>query len=195
MLDLTIATVVTLLVSPLLLAVAIYIRVVSRGPALFVQSRVGYGGETFRIFKFRTMHVPEQSRDLRHREYVHSLASVGQPLAKPDYVRNELIPGGGLLRKLSVDELPQLINVFGGSMSLVGPRPDVLKLDDYESWHLRRFEVLPGVTGLWQVSGKNRLTHDEMVRLDIEYVERRTLQSDLLILLRTAYVLVFDRDE
>ena len=94
-----------------------------------------------------------------------------------------------------LDEFPQLLNVLQGNMSLVGPRPDVLRLDDYEPWHLRRFEVLPGMTGLWQVSGKNRLTHDEMVALDIEYIETRSLRKDLMILARTVFVLLLDRDK
>ncbi len=162
---------------------------------LFVQSRVGFGGEEFRIFKFRTMRVPDVSREQLHRDYVSGKARVGEPLRKPDYYKRDLIPGGERLRAWSIDEFPQLINVLQGNMSLVGPRPDVLRLDDYEPWHLRRFEVLPGMTGLWQVSGKNRLTHDEMVALDIEYIETRSLRKDLMILAKTVYVLLLDRDE
>jgi lipopolysaccharide/colanic/teichoic acid biosynthesis glycosyltransferase len=179
------------LLTPLLMAVAIYIRLVSRGPVFFVQERVGYGGEDFRIFKFRTMHVSEVSRDETHRDYV---ANLDGELKKPDY-KSDLIPGGDLLRKLSIDELPQLFNVLLGNMSLVGPRPDVLRLQDYQPDQLRRFEVLPGMTGLWQVSGKNRLTFQQMVDLDIRYIETRSLARDLKILARTVSVLLFERNE
>ncbi len=181
-------------VAPVLAFVAIYIRIVSPGPVFFVQSRVGCGGHDFKIYKFRTMHVPTVSRDATHRDYVASRSANDGPLRKPDY-RNDLIPGGEMLRKLSVDEFPQLLNVWRGNMSLVGPRPDVLRLDDYEPWQLRRFEVLPGMTGLWQVSGKNRLTFDQMVELDIEYVETRCLSRDLKILAKTVVVLLFQRNE
>jgi lipopolysaccharide/colanic/teichoic acid biosynthesis glycosyltransferase len=193
-LDLCGVVVVTPLLAPVLIAVAVYIKLVSRGPILFVQSRVGYGGEAFRIYKFRTMHVSKVSRDEIHRDYVASRAGVDQPLHKPDY-RNDLIPGGELLRRLSIDEFPQLINVMQGNMSLVGPRPDVMQLDDYQPWQLRRFEVLPGMTGLWQVSGKNRLTLDQMIALDIEYIETRCLWKDIRILARTVFVLLLDRNE
>lgn len=193
-LDLLGVAVVSPFLIPLLASVALYIKLVSRGPVLFVQSRVGFGGEDFRIFKFRTMHVPDISREEVHRDYVNGKARFGEPLRKPDYYKKDLIPGGELLRAWSIDEFPQLINVLLGNMSLVGPRPDVLQLNDYESWHLRRFEVLPGMTGLWQVSGKNRLTHNEMVALDIEYIETRSLRTDLMILARTVFVLL-DRDE
>jgi lipopolysaccharide/colanic/teichoic acid biosynthesis glycosyltransferase len=179
---------------PLLLAVAIFIKIVSHGPVLFTQWRVGHGGEEFLIYKFRTMHVSQESRDDAHREYVAGLTTIDGPTAKPDY-QNELILGGKLLRKLSIDELPQLLNVWQGNMSLVGPRPDLLRLDDYEPWQTRRFEVLPGMTGLWQVSGKNRLTFEEMIELDIEYIETQSLWRDLRIMAKTLMVLLWDRNE
>lgn len=187
------------LLAPLLIMVAVYIKLVSRGPVFFVQSRVGFGGEMFRIFKFRTMHVPELSRDEMHRGYVANLSrtdgpSKNGPLKKPDY-KSELILGGDFVRKLSIDELPQLFNVLLGNMSLVGPRPDVLQLNDYQSWQLRRFEVVPGMTGLWQVSGKNRLSFDEMIDLDVQYIETRSIATDLRIICRTFAVLLFERNE
>lgn len=194
-LDLVGVVVVFPLLSPMLVLVALYIKLVSPGPVLFVQSRVGYGGDLFRIVKFRTMHVPSASRDEAHRDYVASRASVGQPIQKPEHLKSELIPGGSLLRKWSIDEFPQLVNVINGSMSLVGPRPDVLRIDDYEPWQLRRFEVLPGMTGLWQVSGKNRLTHDQMVALDIKYIETRSLRRDLGILAKTVRVVLLGDGE
>lgn len=182
------------LLSPLLVLVACYIRLVSAGPVLFVQSRVGYGGEDFQIFKFRTMEVPKVSRDASHRQYVANRSQIDGPLSKPNR-KNELIPGGALIRKLSIDELPQIFNVLLGNMSLVGPRPDLLQLDDYEHWQTRRFEVLPGMTGLWQVSGKNSLSFDQMIDLDIEYVDNMTLKKDVKIIARTFSVLLFEHNE
>ena len=156
-LDLAGVLVIGPMLVPLLAAVAIYIKMVSKGPVLFLQSRVGHGGNAFTIFKFRTMHVAPSGRDDEHRNYVVAHAGAGTPVRKPE-LKNQLIPGGSLIRKLSIDELPQLWNVAQGSMSLVGPRPDLLQVEDYAPWQLARFEVLPGMTGLWQVSGKNRLT-------------------------------------
>lgn len=182
------------LLSPLLVLVACYIRLVSAGPIFFIQSRVGHGGEDFRIFKFRTMEVPEVCRDASHRAYVANRSQINEPLSKPDF-KSELIRGGDLIRKLSIDELPQIFNVLIGNMSLVGPRPDLLKLDDYEHWQTRRFEVLPGMTGLWQVSGKNSLSFDQMIDLDIEYVDTMSLKQDLKIIARTFSVLLFEHNE
>jgi lipopolysaccharide/colanic/teichoic acid biosynthesis glycosyltransferase len=188
-LDLAGVLLATPLVAPLLLMAAVYIRLVSPGPIFFVQSRVGFGGEKFRIFKLRTMHVPKISRDESHRDYVANRAGGDEVLCKPNY-HSELIPGGYWLRKWSIDELPQLVNVLLGDMSLVGPRPDVLQLEDYEAWQLRRFEVLPGMTGLWQVSGKNRLTFDQMVALDIEYIDTMSVLRDVTIMGKTVLVLL-----
>jgi lipopolysaccharide/colanic/teichoic acid biosynthesis glycosyltransferase len=180
--------------APILAVVACYIRLVSPGPVFFFQTRVGHGGEDFRIIKFRTMEVPKVSRDASHREYVANRSQGKEPLRKPD-LKNELIRGGKLIRKLSLDELPQIFNVLLGNMSLVGPRPDLLKLVDYEHWQTRRFEVLPGMTGLWQVSGKNSLSFDQMIDLDIKYVETMSFNQDLTIIARTVSVLLFEHNE
>ena len=182
------------LLAPLLLAVALYIKLVSRGPIFFVQRRVGYGGEPFQIHKFRTMRVSDVNRDDNHRKLVASYTNGNGAMRKPKH-QDEFIPGGNLIRSLSIDELPQLYDVLTGNMSLVGPRPDVLQLEDYEPEQLRRFEVLPGMTGLWQVSGKNRLSFEKMVELDIEYIETRSLLGDLMIMARTIVVLLFERNE
>ncbi|MEM8732602.1 MAG: sugar transferase [Planctomycetota bacterium] len=182
-----------LLVLPLVL-VALYIRLVSRGPALFVQSRLGHGGEYFPIFKFRTMHVVAGGREEAHRAYVASHAESDEPIAKPDHSES-FIPGGAFLRATSIDELPQLLNVLRGEMSLVGPRPDVLHREDYTERQLRRFEVHPGMTGLWQVSGKNELSFEEMIDLDLQYASKPTLKLDLWILLKTVAVLLWERNE
>ena len=177
-----------------MLIVGLYIKLVSPGPVFFVQSRVGYGGDEFLIYKFRTMHVPRVSRDDTHRDYVAGQATADGPIKKPDYQR-DLIVGGKLLRRTSIDELPQLLNVLLGNMSLVGPRPDLLRPEDYEPWHMRRFEVLPGMTGLWQVSGKNRLSFDQMIALDIQYIETQSLWQDLRIMAQTLVVLLSDPNE
>jgi lipopolysaccharide/colanic/teichoic acid biosynthesis glycosyltransferase len=140
------------------------------------------------------MEVPKVSRDASHREYVANRSLVNEPLSKPDF-KSELIRGGELIRKLSIDELPQIFNVLIGNMSLVGPRPDLLKLEDYEHWQTRRFEVMPGMTGLWQVSGKNSLSFDQMIGLDIEYVDTMSLKQDLKIIARTFSVLLFEHNE
>ncbi|MEZ6091528.1 MAG: sugar transferase [Pirellulaceae bacterium] len=176
------------LLSPFLIVVAIFVKCSSRGPILFRQPRVGAGGKHFTILKFRTMKVrADASRE--HRAYVGRLATLEAPIEKPDHV-DRLIPGGKFLRRYSIDELPQLINVLLGTMSLVGPRPDLLEVEDYQPWQLRRFEVLPGMTGLWQVSGKNRLSFREMIQLDIEYVDRRGFLLDARILWKTLSVVV-----
>jgi len=177
--------------SPLLVVLAIYIKCVSRGPVLFVQERIGAGAQRFRMYKLRTMHVSTMG-DV-HRQYVASLIKSSAPARKPAYDAR-LIRGGKLLRSLSLDELPQLLNVLIGNMSLIGPRPEVLQLEDYEPWQLRRFEVLPGISGLWQVSGKNRLTFHQMICLDIQYVDRLSLKLDLWIVLKTFGVVLLRRN-
>ena len=183
--DVVVSAMLLVLLSPLLLAITVYIRIVSKGPALFKQDRLGWMGQDFTILKFRTMHAEDtEGKSECHRSYVASLMGGEDEAKKPDYT-NRLIPGGKFLRSSSLDELPQLINVLKGQMSLIGPRPDVLQWEDYPAWQRHRFEVLPGITGLWQVSGKNRLTFDRMVELDLEYCHRRSIKLDAWILLKT----------
>ena len=173
---------------PLFLVVAAWIKCVSRGPVFFRQLRVGHGGNLFPIIKFRTMHSDSNATE-NHREYLRNLEP-SEPFAKPE-IASRLIAGGGLIRKCSIDELPQLWNVLFGDMSLVGPRPDVMMLQDYKTnRELRRFEVQPGITGLWQVSGKNSLSYDEMIDLDLRYIDHLSLWNDCSIMLRTFRVLV-----
>jgi lipopolysaccharide/colanic/teichoic acid biosynthesis glycosyltransferase len=157
------------------------IKLLSRGPVLFKHKRYGLEGEPFYVWKFRTM---QQSVDpAEHRQHLTELMSGQQSLKKLPSRR--LIPLGGWLRSSAIDELPQLVNILRGEMSLVGPRPDVVPLHEYEPWQRVRFRVLPGMTGLWQVSGKNNTTFDEMVRLDARYVEKCSLLFDLRIILLT----------
>lgn len=176
--------------APLLLLVAAYIKCVSPGPVFFIQSRIGHGGKRFRILKFRTMQTDDEyAVQVAHRDHVATMARSAGAISKPDY-ENRIIPGGRWLRRTSLDELPQLFNVLIGTMSLVGPRPDVLELEDYEEWQLQRFGAVPGITGLWQVSGKNSLSFQRMVELDLAYIDRRSLRLDLWILAKTVAVVL-----
>lgn len=167
---------------PLFLLVALFIKCVSRGPVFFGQRRYGLRGRPFTVWKFRTMETNETP--VRHLTYVADLMHNGQPLKKLDH-ELQIIAGGAILRQLGIDELPQLINVLKGEMSLVGPRPDVMPPARFRHWRKRRFDVLPGITGLWQVSGKNRTTFATMMRLDMAYIRRRNFWLDVAILLRT----------
>lgn len=178
--------------APVFLVLAIYIKCVSRGPVIFSQRRIGAGTKEFVIYKFRTME--HNNLGSTHCDYIAELAKQDIPAKKPSYGAR-LISGGGLIRKLSLDELPQLFNVLMGNMSLVGPRPEVLKLEHYEPWQLRRFEVLPGISGLWQVSGKNKLTFNEMIRLDIRYIDEMKFSNDLRIMLKTVALVALPSNE
>ena len=181
------ATVLLAILLPFLFAIALYIKCVSRGPVLFRQLRFGVGGRPFKVWKFRTIEVSDASA--HHRSHLNELIAHDRPLEKCDD-ELEVIQGGGLLRRFGIDELPQLINVLKGEMSLVGPRPDVVPICEYARWQRRRFEVLPGITGLWQVNGKNRTTFSTMMRLDAMYVRRRSFWLDVSILLRTIPAIV-----
>jgi len=165
---------------PMLLIAAV-IKIESRGPAIFKQKRIGKDGEPFWCYKFRSMiHNAEQQQS-----ELEVAFQVDQRLSKvkDDQRRTQV---GRFIRRTSLDELPQLLNVLIGKMSLVGPRPQVLReVQHYEPWHLQRLTVLPGITGIWQVSGRSDLTFDEMVRLDIYYAEHWSVRLDLEILLRT----------
>ncbi len=190
MFDIFVAGLTLLLTSPVLLVSAVLIRATSRGPILFRQKRVGRAGELFRIYKFRTMSADAD-------EQVHALidlsADQGPLLKIKDDPRITRV--GRFLRKWSIDELPQLLNVIKGDMSLVGPRPMPATFDQgfYEDWHLQRLEVLPGITGLWQVSGRSGLTFDECVQLDLFYIENWSVSYDLFILLKTIPAVILGR--
>ncbi|HVW48016.1 MAG TPA: sugar transferase [Solirubrobacterales bacterium] len=189
-LDIVGAAVLLLLLSPFLLAVAILVRLDSRGPAIFRQERIGRNLRPFKVAKFRTMRngVPADP----HRAHVEEM------IREEAYANGELKPMrklkadpritkiGGFLRRTSIDELPQLWNVLRGDMSLVGPRPPIrYEVDRYPARAFRRFAVRPGVTGLWQVSGRSLVTFKEMIELDTDYVERRSLVLNLKILVLT----------
>jgi len=171
---------------PIGVMVALFVKIISPGPALFRQERIGHMGARFRCLKFRTMKVNADTTV--HREHLNHLMTSDRPMKKLDCAGDSRLIAGGLwLRTLGVDELPQLINVLRGEMSLVGPRPTTAyEYEMFQPRHRRRCETLPGLTGLWQVKGKNRTTFERMMELDIEYVERKSLWLDLQILAGTA---------
>ena len=183
-----------LLSMPLLVPVAAFIagliRMVSVGPVLFKQERIGYLGRRFMCYKFRTMFVGADAN--MHQGHLHRLMDSNTPMTKMDsHGDPRIIPFGRLLRSSGLDELPQLINVLRSEMSLVGPRPCLsYEYDRYLPWQRERFTTLPGLTGLWQVSGKNRTTFVEMIQLDIKYARTKSVWQDLGILLRTVPALV-----
>jgi len=181
--------VIILVLTPALLMlgsiVALVIMGGSSGPILFRQRRVGRQGREFTCYKFRTMNVGAETDS--HRGHATQLIKSETPMTKLDTRRDpRLIPFGAALRATGLDELPQLINVLRGEMSIVGPRPCIpYEYELYEPWQRRRCDAVPGLTGLWQVSGKNRTTFNQMVRLDIEYSERSSFWLDVTIILKT----------
>lgn len=170
---------------PLGLLIAVWVKLVSPGPVLFRQERIGHMGSRFRCLKFRTMKANAKT-DL-HREHLIGLITSNRPMQKLDGAGDHRLIFGGLwLRALGVDELPQLINVLRGEMSLVGPRPSTAyEYELFQPRHRRRCETLPGLTGLWQVKGKNRTTFEQMMELDLKYVETKSLLLDVFILAST----------
>ena len=185
-LDVVLALVALIVFAPVMVVIAALIKLDSRGPVLFRQQRYGFRQETFTVFKFRTM-VSDAPEDA-HRRYIAELAAAGgngtglkKLAADPRITRV-----GVFLRKSSLDELPQLINVLAGRMSLVGPRPAIeYELEHYDYAHYARFDVKPGLTGLWQVSGRSKLGFTEMLELDAEYARSVGPLTDAKILLRT----------
>lgn len=189
--DVAVALVVLVVALPVLVLAAALIRLESPGPVLFRQGRVGRGGRRFTIIKLRTMRVGGD--DATHMQYVaalvNGLATPQAGIYKLDDDRRTRV--GEFLRRSSLDELPQLLNVLGGSMSLVGPRPSTP--EEAELWDERarqRLQVKPGITGLWQVSGRSRLTYDEMLDLDLRYAAQRSIWLDVRILARTPFALL-----
>lgn len=190
MLDIVGSLVGIILFSPLLFLVAIGIRISSPGPIFFQQKRIGYKRKPFTLLKFRSMHAHADSE--KHRKFMKEIFATGADRPNTKIENDDRIfPFGHFLRKTSIDELPQLFNVLKGEMSLVGPRPCLeYEAEEYLQWHTRRFHVLPGITGLWQVSGKNLLSFKQMIRLDIQYSKKISFWKDVSILLRTFPALV-----
>lgn len=165
---------------PLIALCALAVRLDSPGSPFFTQLRTGRGGRQFRMFKLRTM---VQDADELKQKYAHL-----NELSWPDFKITDdprVTRVGRILRRTSLDELPQLFNVLRGDMSLVGPRPTSFSAQTYRLWHTARLEVQPGLTGLWQVSGRNELDFDDRLRLDIAYIRNRSLKLDVLIILKT----------
>jgi lipopolysaccharide/colanic/teichoic acid biosynthesis glycosyltransferase len=187
LLDLSVSLTVLPLVLPIIAACSVAIWLEDPGSVFFNQDRTGRFGRRFRMMKLRTM-VKNAS------ELKQSLLHLNE-LTWPDFkITNDprVLKVGNFLRKTSLDELPQIFNVLLGHMSLVGPRPTSFAADTYSLWHTERLEVLPGITGLWQVSGRSDVDFDDRLRLDIEYIRTRSLWLDLKLLVRTAFA-VFSR--
>ncbi|PYS70899.1 MAG: hypothetical protein DMF69_12070 [Acidobacteria bacterium] len=195
--DIVVSALAVVLLFPLWLLIALLIKLDSKGPVFYSQERVGMDGRLFLVFKFRTMKAGADSEV--HREYQRafiagraeaSLSDDGKPTYK--LLGDARITRiGKLLRRTSLDEVPQLLNVLMGDMSIVGPRPPIpYEVEAYELWHRKRLDMKPGLTGLWQVSGRNRLPFEEMVRLDLFYIENWSLLLDLKIILRTGFVMI-----
>ncbi|PWT91788.1 MAG: sugar transferase [Acidobacteria bacterium] len=171
---------------PLMLIIALLVKIESpKGSVLFFQKRTGKGGNRFRMYKFRTM-VPNAE------ELKKELAHLNE-LKWPDFkISNDprITKIGKYLRKLSLDELPQILNVINGDMSLVGPRPTSFKAETYSLWQTERLDVQPGITGLWQIIGRGSTEFDDRLRLDIAYIQHRSLRLDFQILVRTVFACV-----
>lgn len=191
--DIVISAIALAVFSPIWLIISLLIKLDSKGAILFKQERVGMDGRIFLCYKFRTM--KSDADDKIHREaYLKNIEGAAEANAgdddKPVFgkVKNDprITKVGKFLRRTSLDELPQFLNVLKGDMSIVGPRPPIpYEVENYELWHRKRLDMKPGITGLWQVSGRNRLTFDEMVRIDIFYIENWSLWLDLKIILLT----------
>lgn len=188
MFDIVVSFLALPVVAPMLVVCAILIWLDDPGPIFFRQLRTGKGGRRFEMYKFRTM--VSNAEELKEK-YAHL-----NELTWPDFKINDdprVTRVGRFLRKSSLDELPQILNVLKGEMSLVGPRPTSFDVSSYSLWHTERLEVLPGITGLWQVSGRSDVDFDERLLLDIEYIENQSLWLDIKILFRTVFV-VFKRE-
>jgi len=197
--DIVGASSLLILAAPLMLVTAIAVKLTSPGPVIFRQMRVGRGGKPFPFYKFRSMCCGND--DTAHREYVQNLiqgrhdeineGDAENPVYKMQS-DNRITSVGRVIRRTSIDELPQLFNVLKGEMSLVGPRPPIpYEIEKYQSWHMRRLqEVRPGITGLWQVEGRSKTSFDEMVRLDLRYIRNWSLWLDIKIILKTVFVVI-----
>lgn len=213
-LDFLLALLALLLLMPLLLVIALLVRLTSRGPIFFRQERVGYGGRHFTMYKFRSMYV-DSDESLHRAAYAQFLrgersdgkvgeavfaqkqagqmpgnASFASATPRRKYFRYwsdpRVTPLGYLLRRSSIDEVPQLFNVLRGEMSLAGPRPAIpYEVGLYQAWHLGRLDTLPGITGFWQVYGRGRVSFDRMVQMDLEYIQKQSFWFDVKLLLCT----------
>jgi exopolysaccharide biosynthesis polyprenyl glycosylphosphotransferase len=187
--DIALTSLGMLVVAPVLAAIALAVKLYDGGPVMFKQTRVGLDGSTFTMFKFRSMHTDAEAKLAELRAQNPNIGLMFKLERDP-----RITPVGRFLRRYSLDELPQLFNVLSGEMSLVGPRPPLQsEVDVYEDHARRRLLVTPGLTGLWQVSGRSLLSWEETVRLDLRYVENWTLTLDLLIIWKTFFAVIGKR--
>jgi exopolysaccharide biosynthesis polyprenyl glycosylphosphotransferase len=187
--DLVVAALLAVCLSPLWLLIAALIKLTSRGPVLYADTRIGLGEQTFRMFKFRTMVADADARQAELERENEATGALFKIRRDP-----RVTPIGRLLRRFSLDEVPNLINVLRGEMSLVGPRPlPIRDFERLEHWHRRRYLVLPGLTGLWQVAGRSDLSFDDLVRLDFYYLENWSIWLDVTILFKTPFAVATRR--
>ncbi|HWH24195.1 MAG TPA: sugar transferase, partial [Candidatus Limnocylindria bacterium] len=187
--DIVASALLLVLLSPLMLLIALYIRLLDGPPVLFRQVRVGLHGRPFTCLKFRTM-VPDAEARMPELAHLNEVAGPAFKIASDPRVTRT----GRGLRRSSLDELPQLINVLRGEMSIVGPRPATpAEVAQYDVWHRRRLSMRPGLTGLWQVQARNDVTFDQRARLDLQYIDRWTIWLDVKILLRTIPAMVIQQ--
>lgn len=196
--DVIAASLMLVVVSPVMLIIALVIKKSSPGPILFAQERLGRDGKPFRFYKFRSME--HNSDDAIHRQFVAMFIGGDEDGCAETNAGDQVFKMkgdprithiGSILRKTSLDELPQLFNILMGEMSLVGPRPPIAyEIENYQPWHMERLKAVPGLTGLWQVSGRSTVSFEEMVRLDIRYINNWSPWQDFVILLKTIPVVI-----
>jgi len=201
MLDVIGSSMLLMLCLPILVFIGVAIKLTSKGPILFRQTRIGQFGQYFTFLKFRSMYTDADSRV--HQQYVQEFIlqskngnGAHEALKQGGFFKlsqdPRITPVGRFIRTTSLDELPQLLNVLAGTMSLVGPRPPIpYEVEHYDMWHRRRvLEAKPGITGLWQVKGRSRTTFEDMVRLDLQYIDEWSLWTDLKLLLQTPWTVI-----
>lgn len=186
--DLMVAVAMLIVLSPIMAIVALAIKLDSSGPVIFKQTRIGKNHQPFTFYKFRSMYTKSDSAV--HQQFVKNLINgSSSDSTSPTYklaCDKRITRVGCFIRKTSLDELPQLFNVIKGDMSMVGPRPPIpYEVAEYKEWHHRRLAVAPGITGLWQVQGRSLVSFDDMVKMDIEYSEKRSLKLDVALLVQT----------
>ena len=189
-LDVVGALIGLIITSPVLLVVGILIKIESKGPIIFSQKRVGLDGKEFNMYKLRSMVV--NAEELKRKLVAHN--EMSGPMFK---IKNDprITNVGKFIRKTSIDELPQLINIIKGDMSLVGPRPSLPdEVKEFDRWMMKRLAVKPGLTCFWQVSGRNSIDFEDWMRLDIKYVEERSLMLDIKLIFKTFFVLFGDKN-
>jgi len=197
-LDIALAGSLLVVTSPVWLTLAVAIKATTRGPVLFRQQRLGMNEVPFTVLKFRSMHhgAPESAHELFVTAMISALPTTSTTSGAIHKLQDDprITRVGRWIRRTSLDELPQLINVLRGEMSIIGPRPPLAyEVAKYEPWQRERLAVRPGITGLWQVSGRNRLTYAEMCRIDLRYVRNWSFLMDLRIILRTPWAMFVER--